>query len=172
MKIEIERKFLLKSLPDQKPLEIIKVRQWYLKIDGIWQRARLMDSSLFGKKWVHTVKKKISDLSSEETEREMSKKEFNQFVKRCRTEIDNSRFIAKERHIYAHGFLKWEVDLFRQKCHIIIAEVEIPSEDYALQIPEFIERKKLMEVTGLKQFSNKSLSEKTKHFKPTARRNI
>jgi CYTH domain-containing protein len=158
MKIEIERKFLLKSLPEQKPIEIIKVRQWYLKIDGIWERARLMDSSIGTKRWVHTVKKKISYMSSEEHEREITKKEFNQFVKRCRTIGENSRFIAKERHIYTHGSLKWEVDLFRQKCHIIIAEVEIPSEDYVLQIPEFIERKNLMEVTGMKQFSNKSLS--------------
>ena len=158
MKIEIERKFLLKSLPDAKPLEIIKVKQWYLKIDGIWERARLMDSSIGPKKWVHTVKTKISYMSSEEHEREITKKEFNQFVKRCRMIGENSRFISKERHIYPHGSLKWEVDLFRQKCHIIIAEVEIPSEDYPLYIPEFIERKKLMEVTGMKQFSNKSLS--------------
>lgn len=158
MKIEIERKFLLKSLPEQKPSEIIKVKQWYLKIGGIWERVRSMDSSIGTKKWVHTVKTKISDMSSEEAEREISKKEFNHFVKKCRMIGENSRFIAKERHIYPHGGLKWEVDLFRHKCHIIIAEVEIPSEDYPLCIPEFIERKKLMEVTGMKQFSNKSLS--------------
>lgn len=158
MKIEIERKFLLKSLPEQKPLEIIKVKQWYLKIDGIWERVRSMDSSIGTKKWVHTVKTKISDMSSEEAEREITKKEFSQFVKRCKCIGENSRYIAKERHIYPHGSLKWEVDLFRQKCHIIIAEVEIPSEDYPLHIPEFIDRKKLIEVTGMKQFSNKSLS--------------
>ncbi len=162
MKIEIERKFLLKSLLDKKPAEVIKVRQWYLKVDDVWERARQMDSSVSGKKWVHTVKTRISDLSGIEVEREISKKEFNQFVRRCRNTRDNSRYIAKERHIYNSGGLKWEVDLFRQRCHIVIAEVEIPSEDYDLAVPEFIFRKILMEVTGIKQFSNRSLSEKVK----------
>jgi len=160
--IEIERKFLLKAVPDLKPTEVIKIKQWYLKIDGIWERARSMDSNIYGIKWVHTIKTRISDISNIEEEWDMDKNEFDDFVKRCKSAKQNARFITKERRIYPDGELKWEVDVFSQKCHIIVAEIEIPTEDYDLEIPEFIQKKSLLEVTGLKQFSNRSLSNRVK----------
>ena len=160
--IEIERKFLLKSIPDRKPAETIRIKQWYLKVDGIWERARSMESSLFGKKWVHTIKTRISEISNLEEERQLSKEEFEDFIKRCKSERHISKYIAKERRIYTYGDLKWEVDVFSQKSHIIVAEIEVPSEDYDLVIPEFIQKKVLLEVTGLKQFSNRSLSNRVK----------
>lgn len=160
--IEIERKFLLKAVPDLKPTEVIKIKQWYLKVEGIWERARSMESSIYGIKWVHTIKTRISDISNLEEEYEMTKKEFDDFVKRCKSTKQNAKYITKERRIYPDGDRKWEVDVFSQKCHIIVAEVEIPSEDYELVIPEFIEKKNLLEVTGMKQFSNRSLSNRVK----------
>ena len=160
--IEIERKFLLKAVPDLKPTEVIKIKQWYLKVDGIWERARSMDSNIYGIKWVHTIKTRISDISNIEDEYDMDKDEFDDFVKRCKSAKQNARYITKERRIYPDGELKWEVDVFSQKCHIIVAEIEIPTEDYDLEIPEFIQKKSLLEVTGLKQFSNRSLSNRVK----------
>jgi CYTH domain-containing protein len=160
--IEIERKFLLKAVPDLKPTEVIKIKQWYLKVDGIWERARSMDSNIYGIKWVHTIKTRISDISNIEDEYDMDKDEFDDFVKRCKSAKQNARYITKERRIYPDGELKWEVDVFSQKCHIIVAEIEIPTEDYELEIPEFIQKKNLLEVTGLKQFSNRSLSNRVK----------
>jgi CYTH domain-containing protein len=160
--IEIERKFLLKAVPDLKPTEVIKIKQWYLKVDGIWERARSMDSNIYGIKWVHTIKTRISDISNIEEEYDMDKDEFDDFVKRCKSAKQNARYITKERRIYPDGELKWEVDVFSQKCHIIVAEIEIPTEDYELEIPEFIQKKSMLEVTGLKQFSNRSLSNRVK----------
>jgi CYTH domain-containing protein len=160
--IEIERKFLLKSIPDVKPSETIKINQWYLKVDGIWERARSMDSNVYGIKWVHTVKTRISEISNIEEERDLSKDEFDDFVKRCKDANMNARYIKKQRRIYPDGELKWEVDVFSLKCHIIVAEIEIPTEDYDLRIPDFIQKKNLLEVTGLKQFSNRSLSNRVK----------
>lgn len=160
--IEIERKFLLKAVPDLKPTEVIKIKQWYLKVEGIWERARSMESNIYGIKWVHTIKTRISDISNLEEEYEMTKKDFDDFVKRCKSSKQNAKYITKERRIYPDGERKWEVDVFSQKCHIIVAEVEIPSEDYELEIPEFIQKKNLLEVTGMKQFSNRSLSNRVK----------
>ncbi len=160
--IEIERKFLLKSIPDGKPSETIKIKQWYLKVDGIWERARSMESNISGIKWVHTIKTRISDSSNIEEERDLSKDEFDDFVKRCKGSKQNAKYITKQRRIYPDGDLKWEVDVFSQKCHIIVAEVEIPTEDYELLIPDFIQKKNLLEVTGMKQFSNRSLSNRIK----------
>jgi len=161
--IEIERKFLLKAMPDILPSEIIKIDQFYFKNkEGIWERVRQYDSNVNGKKWIHTIKYRINDMSNEEVEKEISKKEFDKFKTKCYTNKLNARHIRKERWVYPDGDLEWVVDLFKDNYHLIIAEIEIPSEDYELNIPEFINKKSLLEVTGLKQFSNRSLSIKLK----------
>ena len=161
--IEIERKFLLKAMPDVLPTEVVKIDQFYFKNkEGVWERVRQWNSNIYGRKWIHTIKTKLSDFSNEEIEKELTKKEYEKFKKKCRQNKSNSRYIKKERWIYPDGDLYWEVDIFKDKCHIIIAEIEIPSEDYDLNIPEFISKKTLLEVSGQKQFSNRSLSVKLK----------
>ena len=161
--IEIERKFLLKAMPDVLPTEVVKIDQFYFKNkEGVWERVRQWNSNLYGKRWIHTIKTKISDFSNEEVEKDITKLEYEEFKKGFRENKSNSRYIKKERWIYPDGDLYWEVDIFKDKCHIIIAEIEIPSEDYDLNIPEFISKKTLLEVTGQKLFSNRSLSVKLK----------
>ena len=161
--IEIERKFLLKAMPDVLPTEVVKIDQFYFKNkEGVRERVRQWNSNLYGKRWIHTIKTKISDFSNEEIEKDITKLEYEEFKKGCRENKSNSRYIKKERWIYPDGDLYWEVDIFKDKCHIIIAEIEIPSEDYDLNIPEFISKKTLLEVTGQKLFSNRSLSVKLK----------
>lgn len=157
--IEIERKFLLKAIPDITPIEKVKIDQFYFKNEeGVWERVRQWDSNINGKKWVHTIKTKISDCSNKEIEKDITKSEYYKFRKMCKANKSNSKFIKKERWIYPDGDLYWEVDIFKDRCHILIAEIEIPSENYDLKIPEFISKKSLLEVTGMKQFSNRSLS--------------
>ena len=163
--IEIERKFLLKAMPDVLPTEVVKIDQFYYKNkEGVWERVRQWNSNLYGKKWIHTIKTKISDFSNEEFEKDITKLEYEEFKKGCRENKSNSRYIKKERWIYPDGDLYWEVDIFKDKCHIVIAEIEIPSEDYDLNIPEFISKKTLLEVTGQKLFSNRSLSVKLNQY--------
>jgi CYTH domain-containing protein len=96
-----------------------------------------------------------------EDEKLITSEEFNEFVNRCKT--SQSRYISKERLVYKVGDLKWEVDIFNNGHHLIVAEIEIPTEDYDVNIPDFIKDKLLLEVTGMKQFSNRNLSNK---FKP------
>ncbi len=158
MHLEIERKFLLKCLPNKTPDDIIVIDQYYWKNSkGIWERARTYHSNLTGDKYVHTIKKSISKNVNIEDEREMSKEEFESFRLKC-LKNPNSKFIIKERHIYDQGPLKWEVDVFDSGYHLIIAEIEIPKKNYKLTIPDYIEKVMLLEVTGLKQFSNRALS--------------
>ena len=159
--IEIERKFLLKSLPDIEPGDRIKITQYYFKnADGIWERARQMDSRLKGRKFVHTVKTRISDMSNDEQEKELTKSEFMAFRRKCLRYPGSAKMIKKTRHVYADGELKWEVDLFREAATLVVAEIEIPSEDFDLCIPDFISKKVLLEVTSMKQFGNRSLANK------------
>ena len=161
--IEIERKFLLKGIPDKKANEIIKISQWYLKNeDGIWERARSWTSNINGKKWIHTIKTRVSEMSNMEEEKEITENEFNLFRRRCHSKKNQGRAINKERRIYVDGDLKWEVDIFKSGCQLVIAEIEIPTEDFEIILPDFIDKKNLMEVTGLKQFSNRSLANKVK----------
>jgi len=160
MNIEIERKFLLKSMPDKAPTEVILINQWYRKTSkGIWERARSCYSDKKGFYFVHTVKTSVSKGVNMEDEKLLTAYEFNEFVKKCKKSSE-ARYITKERIIIKHtnDNLKWEIDIFNNGHHLIIAEIEIPTEDYNLILPDFINKKLLMEVTGLKQFSNRNLS--------------
>ncbi len=160
MFIEIERKFLLKAIPDKQPSEIIEIFQWYCKNDqGIWERARSCYSDEKGFYFNHTIKKNISPGVNEEEEKLITSEEFNQFVTKCKTSSE-SRYISKERLVFKNNDLKWEVDVFNNGHHLIVAEVELPSLDFDIDMPKFIKDKLLMEVTGLKQFGNKNLSNK------------
>ena len=159
MNIEIERKYLLKAIPKGEPIETIEIFQWYLKnSEGIWERARSCYSDVKGFYFVHTIKKNIAPGINEEDEKTISSEEFNQFVEQCK--VSQSKYISKERLIYPDGDLKWEVDVFNNGHHLIVAEIEVASMEFEVKIPKFINDKLLMEVTGMKQFSNRNLSNK------------
>jgi CYTH domain-containing protein len=159
MGLEIERKFLLKSLPNREPVEKIDIFQWYLKnSDNVWERARCCYSDVRGSFFVHTIKKSIDVGVNDEQEKLLSQQQYNQFVDDCK--ISQSRFITKTRYIYDYEDLFWEVDFFTGGHNLIIAEIEIPTIDFNFEIPKFINDKLIMEVTGFKQFSNRSLSNK------------
>ena len=157
MKLEIEKKFLLKSIPDKQPDEIIEIFQWYRKNDsGIWERARSCYSNLKGFYFVHTIKRNISPGVNEEEEKTLTSEEFNKFVELCK--FSQSRYISKERLVFKHKGLKWEVDVFNNGHHLIVAEIELPSLDFNFDMPSFIKETLLLEVTGMKQFGNRNLS--------------
>jgi CYTH domain-containing protein len=161
MKLEIERKFLLKAMPDLPAAEVVQIDQYYFKNkEGVWERARSWDSNINGKRYIHTVKKSVSKGVNLEDEKDLTKEQFKKFIAKCKSGVVESRFIKKERWIYPDGNLYWEVDMFNSGHHLIVAEIEIPTKNYKVNIPKFIEDKLLLEVTGLKQFSNRNLSNK------------
>jgi CYTH domain-containing protein len=164
MKLEIEKKFLLKALPDKKPIESIHINQWYMKNEsGIWERARSCYSDKKGFYFIHTIKTYVSEGINMEDEHRMTVDEFNKFVKKCKKSSE-ARYISKERLIYPHhkDGLYWEIDLFRNGHHLVVAEIELPNKEYQVELPDFINKKMLLDVTGLSQFSNKNLSNKVK----------
>jgi CYTH domain-containing protein len=159
--IEIERKFLLKSIPKKDPIETINIQQWYRENkNGIWERVRSCHSDKNGFYFVHTIKKRISNMSNLEEENKIKSKKFNKFVQKCKNK-KGSRYISKERIIIDdidNPNLYWEIDVFNNGHHLIVAEIEIPSENYKLIIPDWLKECILIEVTGMNQFSNKNLS--------------
>jgi len=159
MKLEIERKFIVKSLPKIEPDDVHEIEQYYFKNDkGIWERARTYHSEKTGDMYIHTVKKSVSKGVNMEDEHEMTKQEFDKFKKNCFKKGVESRHISKERWVYKDGDLKWEVDKFNSGYHLIVAEIELPTKKYDLKFPKFMEDIILLEVTGVKQFSNRALS--------------
>jgi len=158
-KIEIERKFLLKSLPKIDPDDSIDIEQLYLYRNNIWERVRSWKSQkTMEEKFIHTVKTSISKSANIEDEKFISKDEFETFKSECFDPKSQSLQIFKTRHIYPMGKLYWEVDEFHNDYRLIIAEIEIPKKNYKVVIPKYISDLILLEVTGIKQFSNRNLS--------------
>lgn len=159
MTIEIERKFLLKAMPERKPDEKITIEQWYWKNkNNVWERARTYHSDSKGHSWIHTIKKSIGKGINMEDEKKITQKEYQDFINKCLEENSESRFISKERWVYKDGNLKWEIDKFDNGYHLIIAEIEIPTKEFKFKMPSYIKPLLLMEVTNKKKFSNRNLS--------------
>jgi CYTH domain-containing protein len=161
MKLEIERKFLLKAMPSKSPDDVFAIDQYYMKNkSGVWERARTYHSEISGDTYIHTIKKNVSKGINIEDEKELTKEQFEEFRAKCLSGKYESRFIQKERHVYKEGELKWEVDKFGSGYNLIVAEIEIPKKTFKITFPDYISNVLLLEVTELKQFSNRSLSMK------------
>jgi predicted NAD-dependent protein-ADP-ribosyltransferase YbiA (DUF1768 family)/CYTH domain-containing protein len=163
--LEIERRFLLKSLPTIDYDIKYDIEQHYLSPIGAFETERvrglcmIVNDKPVKDLWIHTIKEPTDGLGMIETEKNISWDEF----KTAKSKADRS--IYKARHIFKHTSdenLKWEIDVF-WNMNLVIAEIEIPNDDYDLIIPESLKKYILMEITGMKQFSNSNLAEqKTK----------
>jgi hypothetical protein len=158
--MEIERRFLLKSVPDIKYGMDIEIGQHYLSPKGDKETERVraitqsVNGNVLGDRWIHTIKQPTNDLGMLETEEEITWEAFS-------VGKDNAdRSVYKTRHVYhlREEGLVWEIDEFKG-LNLVIAEIEIPSEDYDLVIPEAIKPYILLEITGMHQFSNSNLAE-------------
>jgi len=107
MNKEIEKKFLLKSLPKEEPSEVIEIDQYYLEVDEIWERCRMCNSNVKGVYYVHTIKTYVSKGVNMEDEKIVSKSEYEEFVEKCYSGKHKSKYIKKKRLIYPDRNLKW-----------------------------------------------------------------
>lgn len=165
--LEIERRFLLRDIPLANFEMKLDITQHYLskKGDKETERVRATTTTLLDEKgddnniivndkWVHTVKKPTNGLGQDETEKDISWVEYSEGKEKANRSISKVRYIKE----HTSDGLKWEIDSF-SRMRLVIAEIEIPSEDYDLEIPEWLEPYVLMEITGKWQFSNSNLAE-------------
>ena len=161
--LEIERRFLLKSVPPLEYLLKYDIQQHYLskRDEEDTERVRGMCTIIEGKvlkdEWIHTIKQPTEGLGMIETEKNITWDEFQMGKNHA------DRSIYKIRHVIEHfpdkeNKLKWEIDEFKG-MKLIIAEIEVPSEDYELVIPDTLKDYILMEITGNHKFSNSNLAE-------------
>lgn len=146
--LEIERKFLLSSLPtnlnESKCSEIL---QGYLAQDSMREvRVRLKDE-----RCSLTVKMGLG-LTRSEVELPISREHFD-----AMWPLTEGRRLEKTRYAFPHEGLTMEIDVYRgELAPLQIAEIEFPSVEVSNEFrpPSFFGR----EVTGERDFSNASLA--------------
>lgn len=169
-KLEIERKFLVKfptSWSDLAELfdgivDVKRISQTYLKPEPGEQASRVRKTieGLSGE--TETVfhrnqKKPTGDTGvHEETESEISEKEYSQALKKANPDkcaVEKTRFVFKW-----HDQV-FELDLFKGHLKgLAILEIELSDKDDTVELPPFL--KIIKEVTKDKKFNNFSLADK------------
>ena len=155
---EIERKFVLPEQPDPEHAPLagssrIAIEQTYLEgAEGETERVRLTRDDDGQERYYHTVKRRISDLTREETEREIDRSEYLELWRRRDPERGT---IRKTRYRFPYDGRLFELDVFDDPGGIVLLEVELRSEDEQVELPPFAG---LREVTGDGAYSNSELA--------------
>lgn len=148
--IEIERRWLLKKFPHS--ISFIKttnIVQYY--VDGIngtiRYRKSFNDTNTI--EFEKIIKTNLDYGVNNEEHFDITEEEFNQ----------NHTFtqIHKIRHTYIHKNLNFELDLFLNR-NLILMEVELEDINQKITIPKEIQNCIIIEVTGMKEFSNYELA--------------
>ncbi|MDE5750383.1 MAG: CYTH domain-containing protein [Duncaniella sp.] len=145
---EIERKFLVVS-PDYRMMatESIPMRQTYLS-EAPRPTVRIRVGG--AKAWL-TVKGLNHGLERDEWEYEIPVADADHMAER----LVGGWSIDKTRYIVPYGGWRWEVDEFHGHLEgLVVAEVEISSEDCNPPLPPFVDE----EVTGDVRYYNSSLA--------------
>ena len=157
MAFEIERKFLI-VFPDTDLLEKIAesksaISQTYLKTDdGFTSRVRKRTSN--GEtRYIFTEKKRVTDIKCIENERELSKDEYVELLRRSDPE---RKTIEKTRYCVPYGGRVVEVDIYPFWSDRAIAEVEMEDENETVLLPDFI--KVIRDVTAEKAYKNYAIA--------------
>jgi adenylate cyclase len=151
MGLEIERKFLLESIPPVKILNAAHIDQTYLATGN--EEVRIRKSSMSNGEAKYTLTIKIGNgLVREEFEKEISQATYEQL-------LHNSTLIPlkKKRVTFIDNGFTCEMDIYlnSRKSGLITVEVEFQSkeESEAFVVPRWIKE----EVTGDKRYKNQSL---------------
>ncbi|MBL8960862.1 MAG: CHAD domain-containing protein [Gemmatimonadetes bacterium] len=148
---EIERKYLLVAVPEHWPEgETVFIDQGYLPGDRLVERVRRTRSRA-GERFHRTVKSGVG-LSRLEIEEECTRELFEALWP-----LTDGRRVTKRRHRVRDGALTWEIDEFTDR-DLVLAEVEVPSADYPVTVPEWLEPVVVREVTGDPAFANSTLA--------------
>jgi adenylate cyclase len=143
---EIERKFLTCNDGWRGLGEGIAYCQGYIAT----RDRRTVRVRLAGPKGYLTLKGPVQGLSRPEFEYEIPAQEAQEILET----LCDRPFVSKTRYRIPVGNLIWEVDEFEgDNAGLILAEVELLSEDQAFEIPDWIG----MEVTGDRRYYNSYL---------------
>ncbi len=131
MAIEIERKFLVADVEAALAgaISSSEIAQGYLNPDPeATVRVRVR-----GNRGFLTVKSKNRGIERNEWEFEIPADDARRMLALSRTPV-----IHKVRHLVPFGGLTWEVDVFSNPAGLVLAEVELPSADAAIDLPPWL----------------------------------
>jgi len=149
--LEIERKFLLKRLPDpMPPSNTQNIEQGYLPGDRLVERLREVEVGR-RRTYLRTVKVG-SGLVRTELEEETSAEVF-----KTMWPLTKGKRLSKRRHRVPQGHFTWEIDEFTDR-ELVLAEIELPSAETAIEIPDWLEPCVEREVTGDATYLNWTLA--------------
>lgn len=149
--IEIERKYLLRALPPRAAAcPSVVIDQGYVPGERIRERVRRLRDAA-GTRYVRTVKLG-KGLARQEFEEETTEEIFQALWA-----LTRGRRLQKRRYYVPDGDLVWEVDAFLDR-ELHLAELEIPSEEFRVVVPEWLAPYVVREVTHEKGYGNYSLA--------------
>ncbi len=147
MAVEIERKYLVKGEEWKKLAKPVPYVQGYLLAD----ERRTIRVRIAGNSGYLTIKGKSGGMSREEFEYSIPVEDANELLK-----LSIAPVIEKKRSRIGWEGKVWEVDEFEGKNKgLILAEIELKSEDEIFAIPPWIGK----EVTGNIRYYNSYLSQ-------------
>ena len=148
MPLEIERKYLLSNDDWRKLVQKkMAIQQGYLNTD----KERTVRVRIKKDKGILTIKGKTTGFARLEYEYEIPLKDAQELLKLCQNLIEKTRF-----EVLYEGKL-WEIDEFYGSNEgLILAEIELESEDEAFVLPDWIDK----EVSHDARYYNSSLSKK------------
>lgn len=158
--LEVERKWLVRALPEGDwPVQYTDydIEQVYLvpersgAAERVRSKVRLLDGSTT---YYHTSKVFVQAGVNEETEREISEKEFHSYKDTSRD--PKLHPIRKIRRVFDWEGRTFELDMFRDLGKLVLLELEGCSVGESVDFPPFLTIEE--EVTSDKRFSNISLA--------------
>jgi len=147
MAIEIERKFLVKERPFAMAKRSLKINQGYI----LNEKSKVIRVREKGDDYFLTIKGNNIGISRLEYDFPISKNDAEELIIHfCKTTL-----IEKTRHYVEHKGHTWEVDEFHgTNDGLIVAEIELESEDEKFEIPNWIGE----EVTQDERYYNMNLA--------------
>ena len=153
--IETERKYLIRY-PDTDALartdgvQIWQITQTYLRAAGA--RVRRIDSEGV-LRYIYTEKRRLSDLSAYESEREITEDEYRRLL----ADADPERHsIEKTRYRIPWADYLCEIDVYSFWRDRATLEIELPAEETEPPIPPFVTL--IREVSGDRRYTNRAMA--------------
>ena len=145
---EIERKFLVKRLESIPLQNGLAIKQGYIPT---YKRTKTaVRIRLYGDNAFLTIKGKSKGATRSEFEYAIPVEEAHQMIR----ELCGRSLIEKVRYKIDYSGVTWEVDVFEgQNEGLILAEVELESEDQAIVLPDWVDK----EVTDDQRYYNANL---------------
>ncbi len=148
--LEIERKYLLRSLPPLPAAEVNEIEQGWLPGERLMERLRRVTVRGEVRCW-RTVKLGRG-LTRIEVEEECPPELFERLWP-----LTEGRRVSKRRHVVTEGARAWEIDEFLDRA-LVLAEIELADADEPVVVPEWLAPYVVREVTDDDAYVNRRLA--------------